>query len=59
MTNKYYQKHKGRLQKEAHKTIKISLKMKKTKDEKMFITKSLWGTKAEATWVYEKIVFNT
>ena len=34
MTNNYYQKHKERLQKEARKKIKISLKNKRTKHEK-------------------------
>ena len=34
MTNNYYQKHKERLQKEARKKIKISLKNKRTKNEK-------------------------
>ena len=58
----YSQKHKERLQREASEKKTKSFwrrKRQKAKNVPRKISKSSWGTKAETTWLYEKLLFNT
>ena len=57
----YIKNTKKNCKKKHMKDIKIFLKKKKTKDEKSprNISKSFWGTRAEGTWVYQKLLFST
>ena len=57
MTNKYYQKHKERIWKEARERYyNLSEEEKSKKKGPRKISKSFGGTKAETTWVYEKLL---
>ena len=56
MVNKYYQKHKERLGKEAPGTYQNLSEEEKDKSRKKSprqIPKSSWRTKTETTWAYE------
>ena len=61
MVNKYYQKYKERLWNQAHEryqNLSEGKKRQKTKKGPRQISKSFWRTKAETTWIYEKILFS-
>ena len=62
MTNRYCQKHKERLWKEAHQkyqNLSEKEKDKKQKKSPKKISKSFWRTKAKSTWVYEKLLVSS
>ena len=60
--DKYYQKHKERLRKEAREKYQNLSEEKKGKRRKKVRDRNqnpFWRTKADTTWVYEKILFST